>query len=92
MVTGPFAYPNRAADCSTAHGVGYLLQQGLHTLGVVFLVAFCLGQFTLFTLAVIDEGLDGSHQEADAVAQPGLQERGDENGLNHFHSCLPPLA
>lgn len=53
---------------------------------MIFLVTFSLGQLTLFAFAVIDEGLDGSHQEADADAQPGEQECGDENGLNRCHS------
>ena len=47
-----------------------LVQQGLHTLGVVFLVPLSLGQFTLFSLTVIDEGLDGGDQREDAEAEP----------------------
>lgn len=74
-------------------GAGCLLvQQVLHALFMVFLVTFGLDQFALFTLAVIDEGLNGHHQEANADAQPDEQERSENKGLNCCPSVLPPLA
>ena len=59
---------------------------------MVFLVPLSLSQFALFTLTVIDEGLDGGDQCEDAEAEPDGKQDTYKDCLKSSYGFLPPLA